>query len=690
MKKRNEVLSKFQADCLAQQLSSGNPTTSSEILIKQYFNGHQFPSSSDEKISNLQNDTEEERIGIWSLQNTVDKPTYVRDIKFYNEWHLWANASMINLLKEKNRIVLLGESVARGYFYDPYYNPAKALEKFLCDQDIYPASEIIDLARTSLDLTGLYDIFNSCIKLQPDVVIIFAGNNWWTELGGSIMDYLSNQVDRQSQPSVEAVKEYLEGELKKRVEEFIDDTVAKAKAHKFRIVFVIPEFNLLDWKSTKSEQIISRLDCDNTSVWVQKKIEAEQALRNGDYVQLEAFSQGLIALDKTHPIGYELLATSAINLGNFDLARKALEDARDTAIVFRSSSKPRIFSTIKHTILAKAESYPSLEVVDSLDVLTPGAKVLPNRDIFLDYCHLTIKGIDLTMQAVAKLLTGVDKYNCGYPEMQLPEHVVPMAHLFAAIHNAHLGQNDEIVTDHCLKAVKSAKVRKFMPLYIDMSTRRLQSILCNSFEQIIINGDLEQYQKGTELLHAPNNKKLDLILVDAMISALKTFGLDLEKSTSELRIAEHGLITEINLLESFYLLDEHSPPVVMERAFYQARQLESNFLMVISNVRQVELNLITRTTNDNYSSNNLELCLNGQLMASFSLTKDWAHHKILLSPDALSTGNNVLSIKWPIANDSFSSLLINKRSLKTVDDYFNAMFHVFGEIQTFTATISED
>src|SRR5262245_21445068 len=46
-------------------------------------------------------------------------------------WHFWANVQKIPAKGQRQRIVLLGESVARGYLYDPQFNPAMALQAMM-------------------------------------------------------------------------------------------------------------------------------------------------------------------------------------------------------------------------------------------------------------------------------------------------------------------------------------------------------------------------------------------------------------------------------------------------------------------------------------------------------------------------------------------------------------------------------
>jgi hypothetical protein len=70
-----------------------------------------------------------------------------------SEWRFWADVERIGP-KRKRRVVLLGESVARGYLYDPALTPAGVLASMM------PRREVVDLARTDLtmkELGGLLD-----------------------------------------------------------------------------------------------------------------------------------------------------------------------------------------------------------------------------------------------------------------------------------------------------------------------------------------------------------------------------------------------------------------------------------------------------------------------------------------------------------------------------------------------------
>src|ERR1043165_6459050 len=65
------------------------------------------------------------RVGIWEATNEAGGRSFVR-VNTGEPWHLWANVQKIPPKGPRRRIVLLGESAARGYLYSPRFTPAQA------------------------------------------------------------------------------------------------------------------------------------------------------------------------------------------------------------------------------------------------------------------------------------------------------------------------------------------------------------------------------------------------------------------------------------------------------------------------------------------------------------------------------------------------------------------------------------
>src|SRR5689334_12943416 len=58
-------------------------------------------------------------VGIWERRSESGKSYFVRSADLVGEWGSWASVGRIGFKGAKRRIVLVGESVARGYLYDP-------------------------------------------------------------------------------------------------------------------------------------------------------------------------------------------------------------------------------------------------------------------------------------------------------------------------------------------------------------------------------------------------------------------------------------------------------------------------------------------------------------------------------------------------------------------------------------------
>src|SRR5882762_7735015 len=65
------------------------------------------------------------RVGTWEAMEEPGGRSFVRASNG-EPWHLWANVQKIPPKGLARRVVLIGESVARGHLYDPHFTPALA------------------------------------------------------------------------------------------------------------------------------------------------------------------------------------------------------------------------------------------------------------------------------------------------------------------------------------------------------------------------------------------------------------------------------------------------------------------------------------------------------------------------------------------------------------------------------------
>ena len=188
------------------------------------------------------------RSGIWERQVKGTVIRYVRAPESSEPSSLWANIGAIEPKGRHKRVVLLGESVARGFFFDPHFNPAMALQHTLRTVSGDREVEVVDLARTDLLLDPLKNLAIEAVELQPDVVVVFAGNNWQPTNVLSRDDFLQLSKSLR-QGAWSGVKRRLEDLLRERVKSLVEVLVALAQKHRFTLLFVLPEFNLADWRT---------------------------------------------------------------------------------------------------------------------------------------------------------------------------------------------------------------------------------------------------------------------------------------------------------------------------------------------------------------------------------------------------------------------------------------------------------
>src|SRR4051794_22717408 len=117
-----------------------------------------------------------EPISIWEPREVDGERVFVRP----NPLALGDHFATVKELRPKTselplRVAFFGESVAAGYLYAPHLTPARVLESQLKAAGDF---EVVDLARTNETLAGLAETVRTSLQINPDVLVIFAGNNW--------------------------------------------------------------------------------------------------------------------------------------------------------------------------------------------------------------------------------------------------------------------------------------------------------------------------------------------------------------------------------------------------------------------------------------------------------------------------------------------------------------------------------
>jgi hypothetical protein len=635
-----------------------------------------------------------QKVGIWNRVSGNEQEYYARDNSFRNEWHFWADINKIAASSDRYRIVFMGESVARGYFYDPFFNCGSALEKMLTDGGGMDA-EVIDLARTNHNLIEVQSISSEAMALNPDALVVFGGNNWIISVRNSLTEQdFGNMMKMLEGKDPSVLKNWFRQRSHELIESFFQHLYDIAISKNIPVVLVIPEFNLLHWQSSEEEQIVTHLPGERTKTWISARNKAEQALDREDWEAAEDFSRKMIDIDASHPLGYEWVARCLLEKGMHDEAGIFLKEALDTALYFRADSKPRFYSFMRESVLELASLY-NIQLVDLSEVFAGHLEgKLPGAELFLDYCHMTYHGIQLSMEATANTILKINNKDkkevdkAVIKNIKPADDVVAYANFCAAIHNGHFGQPYERLLSICTDALKASEsIKDIMINYIDVVTRGMPNYFCKSFANIVGNDRIRQYNGGTGFLSKKGKKIMDLNLVDAIVTALKTFGYDVEEHINELRKKEHGAhIRKVNLLKSYYALNSNYDPAHKKSTYYIARDIASQFFLVAEGNKAVNIKLTYRNPNIGPSNQEVVLKFNNKVVLSMPASEKWFTQNLIINDNAVNDGMNYITISWPLAE----KLTMNEAKQNSEHALFDYSFPVLGEIYLFTASQNDE
>ncbi|NIM15661.1 MAG: hypothetical protein GTO45_27040 [Candidatus Aminicenantes bacterium] len=688
MAKRPPESLKETANQLAHYIANGNKETGKIQALERKLLLNRAPSSANITIKKVPKPGES--VGIWAPARIEGKKYYTRDEKYKQEFNQWARVHEIPPKSSKKRIVYLGESVSRGYLLDPFYTPASVLEVLLNSKPGLLQAEVVDLARNDLLINDLTDLCSSCLALEPDVLVIFAGNNWvngfsFTEdLAAKIIEVMGTQNRFSS------LKPILENQYKKMVSSFMKHAAGLSKAYQVPVLYVIPEYNLLDFQSSWVQQI-NTWPKGETGTWLRLKDEIQTELGKGNIERAEELSHEMIKLNQGNPLGYELLARCKLERELFPEATKWLRMALDTAM-FRGQNVPGCLTVIRDTLLEEAAKY-NMTVVDLPEVFSRYQRGRPpGKELFLDYCHLSVEGIQVAMTSTAQKLFSIltDK---EIPGAELGEKaptpnndVIARAHFFAAIHNAHRGEQPfDILYYHCLQSLnKSAKVTHLMLNYSEMVSYHTTWCLSKWCKKMFESGEMAQFPNILQ----PNNLYLmDIALVDAMAAALKRHGIDIEPRILKLRKKEHSFLNgKINLLESYYHLASYIASYRPNNSYYKAFSPQSRFFLVTGVDNDVELKLTYRVPHPdrNLKKEKVFLDVNNCFQKELPAFDYWQNFTLKVPGQSLKDGINTITILWP-PNICYKKDVKNGPVRFQRDLMNQMMYPVYGEIYRFEA-----
>jgi hypothetical protein len=636
-----------------------------------------------------------DRVGIWERKR--GETHFVRRMETSPEWSFWANLGRIEPKRGLRRVVLIGESVARGYFYDPRFTPAMALRTVL-ERRMGEAVDVVDLARTDLRLE-VGELARSAHLLEPDAVVIFAGNNWNVSFKPPLPE-IALIDSRLREEGIPGLKRFAEKKAAARVRGMVGEVSSFYRARGIPVVWLVPEFNLGAWRDPATNA--PHLPGTGNRDWLDLWQAARGAFDAGDLPQAAELARRMVEIDQgVAAAGLYLAAECSLRSGDLAAARRHLELARDAAIWDTSRHvTPRAYGVVQEALRSTAAEHGGI-VVDLPRVFHEHlGEAIPDRRLFLDYCHLTAAGIRVAMAAAASpLLRVLKKVEVPWRAL-VDERIAPSreveaeAAFLAAIHNAHWGQDRDAVGHYCSLAVRtSPAIAEVMTRFIEIQTRRAPMLMCRAAEEIasLASQQLQQY------LLRSNDQRLDRLLLDAITESLQEIGVDARGNLERLRREEHGLARGTADLLAFYSCsDTRQPQEVMwampqqvgghsfkESDFYRAYGIESRFLFIGEAGQPVRLRLTGRLPGSAPPRRTLLLSLNDRPQVEIEIGGTWETWELAIPGEAVREGVNEVSIRWPLPEFPGQEALAS--AFTDPDAAAPELYPCFGEIHTLTA-----
>jgi hypothetical protein len=632
------------------------------------------------------------QVGIWKRKSGAKAAPFVRLPDRRDEWFYWADKERIDPKRCKWRVALLGESVARGYLYDPHFNAASALEGMLRSQLGSGKIDVVDLAKSNQTLQELKVMVGQCLALRPDVIVIFAGNNWRPHLTDSDIPYVESVLREKGVPGMKSLLDEL---AEQAVRQLTSEVNTLLDSRKIPVIWVVPEFNLEDWGDPVSNAPL--LAGQGNKQWLELGEHASRAMRERDLVPAEKSAKKMVELDGgTSSVPLRILAECCRSNGDLQGTRRYLEMCRDAEGWDLSFSfSPRVSSSIQNA-LREIASVPKNFVIDLPDLLSRYLNnALPNRRIFLDYCHLTAEGINLVMAAVAsKVLASLTDQHIPPQNLQSRSFspspkVEGKACFLAAVHNAHFYQSGELVHYWCARALQFwPECAEIMRRIVDFQTRRVPIMACKSTLELF---ELDKLGTLRYLLRG-GQQRLDLVLSEAVVKCVSAIGFDIGKEVSELRVKEHSPSTGPKELTDFYY--SSAIPGPSERA-WTSRSLPTNrgshsiyasafwetskFVFIGEKAQPIGLRFTYRVPTSSLSDGAVEIDVNGHRVAQAPAYPTWRTLEMLIESNYVVDGTNEIVITWPDEVDS-SAVQLSRAADALGARRLPYLYRVYGEI----------
>lgn len=610
-------------------------------------------------------------------------------------------SNQLRFVKEKSahttRICYFGESVAAGYLYAPHLYPAELLQKTLNHAGAGHNFEVIDLSRTNETLASVLNTFESSLQLEPDICVFFFGNNWSLLETPETSPHFHDDQARQkigkvfSESGFDSLADWVVETRLRRTASTFAEIHQLGQENEIKIILVIPEVNLADWESRQPVPVLPE---DGIHRWYQQYNLAQTYLEEKDWENLLEAGFELWNLDRgTCPTTYRMIGLAHLGLEDRVKARAAFQAEIDSVMLpyMAFLNAPQITSYDIALMRRAAREY-NFGLVDLPEVFARiSNEKIPDREFFLDYCHLTIKGIRIAVAAIAGEICQITD-TCGKQagRFEVEPDITPedqaLAEFGAAIHTAHrlVSSSDrkDILSYWCKKALQTSP--GIVPAMIQLVQARIAPL-----PELLTEAQQGNLNSNYRLLHAHGWKydNLDIDLIQAIQVVLKEHHPGIDEMIDNLLIEYHAVEDyEIDLVSSIKYhwnpLEQSYDDLLIDsqhnmRGYFRAVWPDSNFVFASRADDDLKLTLTARIKN-NQVNEEIKVIINGSLVESCTITCDFKQIQMDIPKSCLIKGENKLTITWPVPQDS--TKIFSEITERLLLGHNTSFMPVFGDI----------
>ncbi len=529
--------------------------------------------------------------------------------------------------------------------------------------------EVVDLARVDMRAfsgpNSLIPVAVEALQLAPDMLVIFAGNNWFSPvapLPDADRAHFQAMAAAYRKAGAQGLMRLCTDHTRSYYPGVLENLAYIARTAAIPVIVVIPEVNQADWERAAP---VAWLPGARTARWYELYERGLAFARAADHERAARIAEQMIELDGgTCPTSHRLRANALAALGRYDEARECCLAEVDSGNWVPGLAVPGAGRVVRE-ILRRGVRKHGLPCVDLPQVFAEHGPGLPGRSLFLDYCHLTPEGMRVAMAAVAAaVLRQSDASGRRNPRVSPARDAT--AKLMNALYTLQWDRRidgDSPLPRFWLDAALAASddIRETMVEYV--ATRLAPSLAEGlSVTELRLFGPSNRLDDGTHPMAGEGRRLrrawLNPAAIEAICDALERAGDQRRRRQVTALLNDHAARgQDVDLVEPFHhwAANAGAPGYRSDRTsysapgFYRSFAPVSHFGLVSDGRRPVTLDVTVRLPSAAKPRSNEEVAIevNRVRVGALRAGSSWTRTTIRVKRGQLEAGINKVSILWP-------------------------------------------